>query len=48
MVSTLVADSPPGVTDAGANMAVAPLGTPLALSVTALLKSPFTDPTLTL
>ena len=45
IVSTLVADSLPGVTEAGANVAVAPVGKPVALSVTALLKSPFTSPT---
>jgi hypothetical protein len=47
IVSTLPSLSPPGVTDAGANVAVALVGNPAALSATALLKSPFTEPTVT-
>jgi len=47
IVSTLPSLSPPGVNDAGVNIAVAPVGNPVALSATTLLKSPFTEPTVT-
>lgn len=47
MVSTLPELSPPGVTEAGVKVAVAPVGNPVALSATVPLKSPLISPTVT-
>ena len=45
-VSVLVALLPPGVTETGEKVAVAPVGSPLAERLTGSLKLPFTDVTI--
>jgi len=40
-VSCVLAEELPGVIEGGANVAVAPVGNPLAANVTALLNVPF-------
>ena len=47
MVSVEAADVLPGVTLAGEKLAVAPVGSPLAVNVTALANVPFCAATLT-
>jgi len=47
MVMLEVVFEVPGVTETGENVTVEPEGNPLAVSVTASVKSPFTEATVT-